>query len=256
MPRHARVTSELMHLIIRGNGKQIIFEDNSDRYTFLERLQRFSEKWEVKTLAYCLMDNHVHFLVEDPKRHVSDFMKGLEISYTSYFNKKYDRTGHLFQDRFKNENITDYNHLLHAYRYILQNPEKAGICSAVKYKWSSLNEAFYGRSIADPSKIISLFGSEAERDSFLKEKENQEFMEDVTVRHDDKWAIRTMQAILSIKSGNDLRKLCKEDRNAAIIKLHEAHISSRQLERLTGISRTAIQNIIFRAKLCEHRITA
>ena len=83
------------------------------------------------------MENHVHLLIRDPDGSCPVFMKKMGVGYVRYYNGKYERIGHLFQDRYKSEIITDDAYLLSAFRYILNNPEKAGICRAESYPWSS-----------------------------------------------------------------------------------------------------------------------
>ena len=114
MPRTARQFSHsgYMHVIIRGNGKQILFEDYEDHYFFLSILKRYCEETEVRILAYCLMENHVHLLVHDLEGNTSQMMKKIGVSYSGYYNRKYERTGHLFQDRFRSELIEDEAYLL------------------------------------------------------------------------------------------------------------------------------------------------
>lgn len=137
MPRLPRNSSEFLHVVIRGAGQQVLFEDDQDRRYFLGRLARYRKDVEVAILAYCLMDNHVHLLVRDAEENVSLLMQKLEISYAGYYNRKYDRSGHLFQGRYCSQAVADERHLISAFRYILQNPEKAGICPAAAYRWSS-----------------------------------------------------------------------------------------------------------------------
>ncbi len=109
MPRRARSmsASNYMHVIVRGNGKQLLFEDTNDYRYYLRKLEFYCMDTEVLVCAYCLMDNHVHLLVKGELKSISLLMKKLGVSYSWYYNKKYDRVGHLFQDRFKSEPIED-----------------------------------------------------------------------------------------------------------------------------------------------------
>ncbi|MBQ3849619.1 MAG: transposase, partial [Clostridia bacterium] len=102
MSRQARRLSETgyFHVIVRGIGKQLLFEHDDDYRYYLMLLERYISQLSVSVCAYCLMENHVHLLLKDSKNELSLFMKKMGVSYSSYFNKKYDRTGHLFQDRF------------------------------------------------------------------------------------------------------------------------------------------------------------
>ncbi len=102
---------------------------------FLKLLRRFSEECNVTLVAYCLMENHVHLLVNDlHSNNISKFMQKIGVTYSGYYNRKYDRSGHLFQDRFRSETVEDERYLLTVFRYILNNPKKAGICPASSYR--------------------------------------------------------------------------------------------------------------------------
>ena len=149
MPRQARVKSEsgYAHLIVRGIGRQALFEAREDYRFYLAILERYSHETEIQVCAYCLMENHVHLLVCDANARIALMMKKLGVSYSQYFNRKYKRQGHLFQDRYLSEPIDDERYLLTVFRYILNNPQKVGI-SAADYEWSSY------RLFAQPSPIV------------------------------------------------------------------------------------------------------
>ena len=116
------------HVMSRGNNKQIIFRDESDRLKYLSCIKDALKKHNLKLICYCLMSNHTHLVIYDKENQLSLFMLTLNSKYASYFNKKYERVGYLFQDRFRSECIGDERQLLAAYRYVLNNPYKAGLC--------------------------------------------------------------------------------------------------------------------------------
>lgn len=167
MPRQARQTGEYLHIIVRGNGKQILFEDDADRKKYLSLLQKYSAETGIIILAYCLMDNHVHLLIRDAAGAASVFMKKTGVSYVLYYNTKYERTGHLFQDRYKSEVIDSDAYLLAVYRYILNNPAKAGICAAEKYLWSSYREYGKTEGLTDTGMLREMIGDKATLSGFL-----------------------------------------------------------------------------------------
>ena len=103
MPRQARSpgSSGFFHVIIRGNAKQLIFEEDDDRRFFLNRMMKYSAETGVAICAYCLMENHVHLLLRDNSNALAQFMKKLNGSYARFFNWKYERTGHLFKTGIK-----------------------------------------------------------------------------------------------------------------------------------------------------------
>ena len=89
------------HVTCRGNERRKIFRDDQDRKGFLERLALSLEIYEVSLLCYVLMDTHFHLLVMTPKGNLAEFMRHFNVSYTSAFNRRHRRVGHLYQGRYK-----------------------------------------------------------------------------------------------------------------------------------------------------------
>jgi REP element-mobilizing transposase RayT len=113
---------------MRGINRQIIFEDKEDNERFLETLKTGKSKSGFNLYAYCLMGNHLHLLVKVEKEDLEMIIKRIAGSYVYWYNLKYRRCGHLFQDRYKSETIEDDAYLLTVIRYIHQNPLKSCIC--------------------------------------------------------------------------------------------------------------------------------
>jgi REP element-mobilizing transposase RayT len=158
MPRKARIKEEFStyHVIIRGNERKNIFISDDDRVRFLDTLKRMKDKYNYKLEAYCMMDNHVHLLINDNGNDISKILKSINISYVYYFNSIYKRVGHLFQDRFKSERVDNENYLLNVSAYIHNNPVKAGIVdSPEKYKWSSYNN-YIGTKKDDKDDLVEI----------------------------------------------------------------------------------------------------
>lgn len=162
MPRIAREkksTDGIYHIIERGNEKKDIFNDAADRIKFLEILGRNKEKYGYKVYAYCLMSNHIHLLISSNGSDISQVMKSINVSYVIYFNRKYNRCGHLFQDRFKSEYIDSDEYLLESSRYIHLNPVRAGVVTIEKlgsYPWNSFT-AYIGEKNRVPIPIDTYF---------------------------------------------------------------------------------------------------
>ena len=245
MPRTARQFSHsgYMHVIIRGNGKQILFEDYEDHYFFLSILKRYCEETEVRILAYCLMENHVHVLVHDLEGNTSQMMKKIGVSYSGYYNRKYERTGHLFQDRFRSELIEDEAYLLTVFRYILNNPVKAGISPASSYEWSSFSQYDRQDSFVDTTVFHELIGGYQSYLAFMEVEDDADCMEyeSEKQKHDDEWAKRIIKAYLNAESGTVLQSFDRAKRNEAIRYLKQKGITNRQIERITGVNRGVIQ---------------
>ena len=133
-----KVGNSIYHICARGNNKQDIFLDNEDREEYLVRLRHYQERYQMKVYAYCLMTNHIHLLIYDNNQDISRFMHGLSLSYVIYFNRKYGRTGHLFQDRFNSIIVKNDAQFIYVSKYIHLNPVRANIVSSpLEYRWSS-----------------------------------------------------------------------------------------------------------------------
>ena len=246
MPRAARKLSlnGYMHIIIRGIGRQIIFEDRQDHSAFLSRLKRFSNETGICILAYCLMSNHVHLLIHDPNRNTPEMMRKMGTSYAAYFNKKYERTGHLFQNRYKNENIETDAQLLNVFRYILNNPAKAGICPAAFYEWSSYSQYDPGVGFVDTSYIRELLGNHSRFDAFLAEEtfDQSPQREIEAVKHlTDEQAADLIRENLHIDSLLAVKSMDWKIWDHVLHQLKQEGLSVRQIERMTGISKSVVQ---------------
>lgn len=243
MGRTARKSSVIgyYHVIVRGIGRQILFEDRGDGNFFLKLLAKYSSETKVTVLAYCLMENHVHLLVHDECDSRYLMMHNINGIYARYFNKKYDRVGHLFQDRYLSETIDNESGLLCAFRYILNNPVKAGICTADKYMWSSYH--LYGRddTFVDTSLLCNLIGGWEEYESFARQKNSDECLDINPEAHDDNWALAVIRSVLEIENGLVLQSYDRVQRNKALVELKNQGLTVRQIERLTGISRGIVQ---------------
>lgn len=169
MPRTHRLLSETgyYHVMIRGNEKRDIFLDNNDRVRFLDIIKAKKAMKNFSIIAYCLMNNHVHLILDEGPDGVSKNMHSINTAYAYYFNSRHSRIGHLFQDRFKSEAIEDDRYLLTAVRYIHNNPINAGITFKPEdYKWSSY-QAYANPTthdgIVDRKLVLSLFADDEKK---------------------------------------------------------------------------------------------
>lgn len=140
MSRPIRIEYEgaFYHVMSRGNERKPIFRDNADRKKFLAIINEAHQVYRFAIHAYVLMTNHYHMLIETPMSNLSQTMRQINGVYTRYFNKKYERTGHLFQARYKSLIVEKDQYLIALTRYIHQNPLAARLCHRVSdYQWSS-----------------------------------------------------------------------------------------------------------------------
>ena len=165
MPRQSRYKGEFStyHVIMRGNERKSIFQSNSYKAKFIEIIERTKKKYNFILEAYCIMDNHVHLLINDNGNDISKVIKSINISYAYYYNQINNRVGHLFQDRFKSEIIDDEQYLLQVSKYIHNNPVKAGMVrSPAEYNWSSCKE-YLGQEhncLVNTHRILGIFAND------------------------------------------------------------------------------------------------
>ncbi|MBU3190633.1 transposase [Clostridium bowmanii] len=142
MPRkkHKWYIGAMLHVTARGNHKSNIFKDETDYKLYLYYVKEAIEYYDNKhyIIAYVLMTNHVHLVIETTDCDISDFIKRVHGRYAENFNKKYDCTGHLFQGRYNSELIGDENYMLEVSRYVHLNPVRAKMVEKPEdYRWSS-----------------------------------------------------------------------------------------------------------------------
>jgi len=126
------------HVTSRGNEQKDIFKSRRDREQFLSYLQTAVERYGARIHAYCLMTNHYHLLLETPKGNLSQIMRHINGAYTTYFNVKRKRIGHLFQGRYKAIIVEADEYALELSRYIHLNPVRVGlVAKPQEYEWSS-----------------------------------------------------------------------------------------------------------------------
>jgi putative transposase len=137
------------HIACRGNERKKIFLDDDDRYRFLVNLEESLQVYQVKLYSYILMHNHFHLLLQTARANLSEFMRRFNICYTSWFNYRHERCGHLYQGRYKAFLIDADNYLVEVSRYLhLNNVRQEKLHSlgwerqwhyARSNKWSSLS---------------------------------------------------------------------------------------------------------------------
>ena len=243
MPRTARIksVSGFYHVLLRGIGKQNIFEDDKDRQHFIETLERYKAELKFEIHAYCLMGNHVHILLKDADQRLDLIMKKIAGSYAWHFNWKYERVGHFFQDRFKSEPIEDEKYYLTALRYIHQNPQKADIALVNEYEWSSYCEYVDSPKIVNTEFALDIIGGKDAFISFMEENEEDLCLE-VTdkTRLTDAAAIALIKEMAKVKNVQQLQSLEAASRDKILAELKCQGLSIRQIARLTGVNRGVV----------------
>lgn len=262
MPRTARQISKthIYHVMLRGNEKKNIFLDAEDKNKFIDTIYCMKEDDGFCLYAYCIMNNHVHLVIKEQEVPISRIMKRIGTSYAKYFNKKYNRVGHVFQDRYKSEEIEDDRYLLSVIRYVHNNPVKAGICKVQEYKWSSYQYYIQGvrkpKTLPEHEEILSYFSENRERARILfKEFSNQEGNEDFLDMEEDVSEDllderEALQYINNYLVGENIplellnQREYKREREILVKELIEkSRLSLRKIAEILGINREMVRII-------------
>ena len=253
MPRQSRFEnqkSNINHIILRGIDKQAIFYEKNDNDKFLSKFKTVNIKYNTSIYAYTLMTNHVHFVINDEKNNLSNFMHDLCTSYAKYFNEKYERVGHLFQNRFKNICVNNERYLLNLIRYIHKNPEKECISKMEDYEWSSYKEYIGKEEIIDSKFVLGIFDTDINKaiNKFVEfNKGIERTYSDSEFEREkmtDEEAIENIRRILKIDNLQVISKLNREEQKKYIKAISEINgIYVEQMSRILGINKYLIYRI-------------
>jgi putative transposase len=159
------VPDGIVHVTMRGVDRRDIFHDGWDRLLFLRLLERSTRIYEWIVLAYCLMGNHFHLVVQTPEPNLSEGMRDLAGIYARRFNARHGRKGHLYEGRFADEPIETEEHLLETLRYVVLNPVRSSFCDHPNdWDWSSYlatTGELDAPAFLDRARVLSLFGGDA-----------------------------------------------------------------------------------------------
>lgn len=233
--------------MLRGSNRQTIFENDEDKYRFILTLKEYVEANKYNLYGYCLMDNHVHLLLQELEDDISKAIKRISASYVFWYNKKYDRCGHLFQERFKSEIVEGDNYLRTVLRYIHQNPVKANLCkSVVDYEWTSYSEYVTKPVFIKTDFCLDLFSLDRTEATELFTKHMNEINEDNCLEYDEFYRLTDAEVrdriyAMGVRSISELQQYDKEKRNEILRMLKGINgVSIRQLSRITGVSKSLI----------------
>ena len=247
MPRSVRKISEngIYHVMLRGINRQQIFADSEDYKKFLDCLREYQKKCEFRLYAYCLMPNHIHLLMKPEKEPLGMIFRRLGASFVYWYNGKYGRSGHLFQDRYKSELVTTEAYFVTVIRYIHQNPVKGGLCDTpADYPYSSYSGYFCEGSMIDSEPILSAMDRETFRQINLAP--TQESCMDVSdtfrKRLTDEQLLTKMRKISGCGNASEFQTLPTEKRDKSLRSLLKQGGSIRQVSRITGISVGIVRN--------------
>lgn len=248
MSRHPRRLSEsgIYHVMLRGINRDTIFLEDEDRRWFLQCLSVTKELSGCQVLAYCLMPNHVHLVIRTGCEPVGVVLKRLGVRYAGWFNHKYGRVGHLFQDRFRSKPVEDDAYLATVLRYVWNNPVEGGLAvRAEDYPWSSrrllgekgtlVDEAAL-QHLVDPSALVG----DAIVDPFPEPGSRKPGR---PPRHSQEAASRLLCEAARIATPREFRLLDRARQREAVCELRARGVSYRQIGALVGRSAASVRRL-------------
>jgi REP element-mobilizing transposase RayT len=253
MPRCKREKSKsgIYHIMVRGINRQEIFHDDEDRQRYLSILQKANDSSQCEIYGYCLMNNHVHLLLREGKDDISQIMKRIGVSYVYWYNDKYERSGHLFQDRYRSEKVEDDDYFLGVLRYIHQNPWRAGIARQIAdYEWSSyrLYVGQQGKGFVNTEFALAMLHTQRDEATkryiqFMNEENHIRYLAETAKK---KWSDNEIREELKLliagRPVSDLTVMSKQQRDEVLRNLKSAGNSVRQIARITALGRNIVAN--------------
>lgn len=250
MPRQTRKKSStnIYHVVVRGVNRQTMFEEAKDYIKYLDMLLYYKEKYKFKLFAYCLMSNHVHLVLQTADSPISSIFQGLNTRYAIWYNMKYQRCGHLQQERYYSEPIESEKYLLTAIRYVHRNPCKANLETSpgISYKWSSIYEYIdNSNNLIDNPFIYSII-SQDKFIEFNNVNANDKCIDidNLSKRIPDDVAKDILFSISKCKATVEFQNLDLLSRDKYLHEAINQGLSIRQLSRLTGVSTGVIQKVL------------
>lgn len=237
------------HIVNRGVEQRIIYKEHEDYERFLEMLCTACKLYDVKLHGYVLMSNHYHLLIETTQENLSKFMKHINASYAIYFNKKYKRSGHLWQGRFKSWYVTDEAYLYTLISYIENNPVKAKIVKKPEeYRYSSHLAFIEGTEpivCLRNSFVFTEFEDKNDRKAFLQSTTDESILLEikkasnlvVTSVNEKTLSPQRLKAIFSNVSDN-------QERDCKIHKASKEGYSQHAIAECLGFSQPYINKIV------------
>ena len=246
LSRHARQMSStnIYHVMMRGINRQDIFEDNEDYKCFLDVLRECKKISEFELYAYCIMSNHIHLMIKTGKEPLDLIFKRIGSRFVYWYNLKYQRVGHLFQDRYRSEPVENEAYFVRTLRYIIQNPITAGLENVIgNYPWSSY-KCYLGKNdkLTDTYFAIQIFKKREELVNYLNQKNEDSALEfpSMQKRVTDEQAKILIRKITCCNSVAEYQALDKSMQKEYVKKLRHNNLSFGQIARMTGLSKTTV----------------
>jgi putative transposase len=206
------------HVTSRGNDQKDIFKSRKDREKFLSYLRSSVERYGALIHVYCLMTNHYHLLMETPRGNLSEIMQHINGAYTTYFNVKRKRYGHLFQGRYKAILVEADEYAVELSRYIHLNPVRAGmVCEPLEHEWSSYR-SYLGKGTGTEWLKTDFIFNYFDRERIQASRKYTQFVEELLNK---KYESPLKEAIASTVLGTP----------EFVAEISERHVAGRQADR-------------------------
>ncbi len=240
--RKENIKTPFFHIMVQGINKEFIFDSNENKNKYMEIMEGTKEKIDIMILAYCIMSNHAHILVHEQEvENITKYMHRVNLLYAKYYNKKHNRVGYVFRERYKTQPIYNENHLHTCVRYIHNNPVKAGLCEkANEYPYSScyhnifytdtelernIKQNMYNQTIEDPEEKFILLENERNKEQICIEAVKEAMLKNNIITKEDLYQnIKIMGRVI------------KELKN-------QEGISYRMMEEIWGINRKKLKQM-------------
>ncbi len=254
MPRKPRIEIPgYYHVLNRGVERRTVFVEPEDYEHFIELMCSYAREYGIQIHNYCLMGNHYHLLLEINRPVLSKYMRQLGMNYAVYFNKKYRRSGHLWQGRYRSWYVTDEAYLYALMRYIEHNPLRAELVKhPQEYPYSSLH-AFLDPtrrpSCLQHSRILQDYGNDAQAIQALLSE---------PVDHDQLRELKKAAAMIEAPEEEkpdeaSLKRLFDnvddtKERNRRILQAYEQGYSQHRIAKVLGLSQPTVHGIVKRMR--------
>ena len=256
MARRARIENAGFHHIYnRVVERRAVFLEFSDKEKFVDIVCEVARHYDFVIHGYALMDNHYHLLLENKRENLSHGMRQINATYAQYFNKKYNRVGHLWQDRYKSWYIFDENYLFNLFKYIEFNPIEAKIVKKVgAYPFTfvydmlhnklkdCMKESFILQWFENSNELFNVLGIELTK----KDKDIIEQFQKEAIKY--KHTPKRVEQKLRIEDYFS-KEMTKEKRNEAIQKAIEDGFTQSEVARFLGLTNAAVSKILKKLKV-------
>lgn len=252
MPRQKRQESPTgyYHIMMRGINKEMIFRRDEFKSSFMEILSRKLEDTDIEVVAYCIMDNHVHLVLKGELIEIGILLKRVNTTFAMKLNSRMDRVGHVFQDRYKSQEVLSDEHLLQVVRYVHNNPVNAGMVKECKgYSWSSYNGYTSGNlGIVAQNQydlIMELSGSVESFKAFHRLDDEGEYLDTKEEMEQLKYikAQRIISEFCERKGITDVRQLTRRPDlmdSLIDIMIDKSKMSLREIAEMLGVSKNTV----------------